>query len=735
MKPDSTDLKQNSKSQKSIPVELQKIVDARHHNPFSVLGRHTQDNVDTIRVHIPAARDVYLTDIDAQMLRLYDSPIFEWQGPSDALPENYRLEWYNHQSEQFSGYDPYSFPAQIADFDLHLFSEGRHWHAYRIFGAHKHSIDGIEGILFAVWAPNAARVSVVGEFNHWDGRYHPMRNRGGNGIWELFIPELKTGLLYKYELLSQDSNILIKTDPYAQSYELRPNTAAITTDNTPFLWQDQDWMEKRKQENWLHAPMSTYEVHLGSWRRSENGEFLNYVEMAKQLVEYVKTLGFTHIQLLPITEHPLDASWGYQSTGYFAPTSRFGSPDDFRFFVNLCHNEDIGVLLDWVPAHFPKDSFGLAEFDGSSLYEHEDPRRGEHRDWGTYIYNYGRNEVKNFLLSSALFWLEEFHIDGLRVDAVASMLYLDYSREKDDWLPNIYGGNENLEAIDFIKELNSVIHGQFPGCLAIAEESTAWPQVTRPTWLGGLGFSMKWNMGWMHDTLTYMGKDPVYRQYHHDQLTFGLLYSFNENFVLPLSHDEVVHGKGSLLNKMPGDEWQKFANLRLLYLYMFAYPGKKILFMGCEIAQHAEWNFDTQIDWPLLENPLHQGIQKLITDLNTFYKQTPELYKHEFQHQGFEWVDCLDANQSIISFKRRDGDRFVLVVLNFTPTPHQKYRLGLDIQRTYRVVFNSDSEYYGGSNVGNHDIISTEKTPWMGKPYSITLTIPPLAGVILEPID
>ena len=457
--------------------------------------------------------------------------------------------------------------------------------------------------------------------------------------------------------------------------------------------------------------------------------------MAKQLVEYVKTLGFTHIQLLPITEHPLDASWGYQSTGYFAPTSRFGSPDDFRFFVNLCHNEDIGVLLDWVPAHFPKDSFGLAEFDGSSLYEHEDPRRGEHRDWGTYIYNYGRNEVKNFLLSSALFWLEEFHIDGLRVDAVASMLYLDYSREKDDWLPNIYGGNENLEAIDFIKELNSVIHGQFPGCLAIAEESTAWPQVTRPTWLGGLGFSMKWNMGWMHDTLTYMGKDPVYRQYHHDQLTFGLLYSFNENFVLPLSHDEVVHGKGSLLNKMPGDEWQKFANLRLLYLYMFAYPGKKILFMGCEIAQHAEWNFDTQIDWPLLENPLHQGIQKLITDLNTFYKQTPELYKHEFQHQGFEWVDCLDANQSIISFKRRDGDRFVLVVLNFTPTPHQKYRLGLDIQRTYRVVFNSDSEYYGGSNVGNHDIISTEKTPWMGKPYSITLTIPPLAGVILEPID
>jgi len=735
IKPSPADLETKAPLKGVLSTELQKIVDATHHNPFSVLGRQTQDKYEIIRVHNPDAQDVYLTDIDAHMLRLDDSDIFEWRGPCKSLPERYRLEWYNRQNEQFLTYDPYSFPPQIADFDLHLFSEGRHWHAYRIFGAHKHSIDGIEGILFAIWAPNAERISVIGEFNHWDGRYHPMRNRGENGVWELFIPELETGLLYKYELLSQNGHILTKTDPYAQRYELRPNTASIITDNAPFLWQDQHWVEKRKQEDWLHTPMSIYEVHLGSWRRHENGDFLNYVDAAKQLVKYAKNLGFTHIQLLPITEHPLDASWGYQSTGYFAPTSRFGSPDEFRFLVNLCHAEDIGVLLDWVPAHFPKDSFGLAEFDGSSLYEHEDPRRGEHRDWGTYIFNYGRNEVKNFLLSSALYWLEEFHIDGLRVDAVASMLYLDYSREQDDWIPNIYGGNENLEAIDFVKELNSVIHGQFPGCLVIAEESTAWPQVTRPTWLGGLGFSMKWNMGWMHDTLTYVEKDPVYRQYHHDQLTFGFLYSFTENFVLPLSHDEVVHGKGSLLNKMPGDEWQKFANLRLLYLYMYAYPGKKILFMGGEFAQHTEWDFDAQIDWQLLEKPLHQGVQKLITDLNIYYKQTPELYKHEFQHQGFEWIDCLDANQSIISFKRRDGDRFIIVVLNFTPTPHQNYRIGMDTKHSYRVVLNSDSEYYGGSNVGDSGLIPTETKPWMNKPYSFTLTIPPLAGVILEPTD
>jgi 1,4-alpha-glucan branching enzyme len=597
-----------------------------------------------------------------------------------------------------------------------------------------HSADGIEGVLFAVWAPNAGRVSVIGDFNLWDGRCHPMRNLGSSGIWELFIPGLAIGCLYKFEILNRQSNeVLIKTDPYGQQFEFRPKTASIVVNEKGYAWQDHQWMSRRSaSRDWLHEPMSIYEVHLGSWKRDPRGNFLNYRELAVQLIDYVKEMGFTHIELLPVTEHPLDASWGYQTTGYFAPTSRYGTPDDFRYFIDTCHQNNIGVILDWVPAHFPKDYFALARFDGSALYEHEDPRKGEHRDWGTLIYNYGRNEVKNFLLSSAIFWLEEFHLDGLRVDAVASMLYLDYSRGPDDWIPNIYGGNENLEAIDFLKELNTVTHDQHPGTVIMAEESTSWPQVTRPTWTGGLGFSMKWNMGWMHDTLAYMSQEPIHRQYHHDQLTFGMLYAFTENFTLPFSHDEVVHGKGSLVNKMPGDEWQRFANLRLLYTYMYTYPGKKLLFMGCEFGQGTEWNFNRALDWYVLDYAHHRGVQKLVKDLNTLYKDHPALYAHDFDHHGFEWIDCHDVQQSIISYRRKSDHEELYIILNFTPVVREHYRIGVPQAGTYSEIFNSDSTYYDGSNVGNGQVTS-EPVAWMNQPHSISLTLPPLGAIILKP--
>jgi len=613
-----------------------------------------------------------------------------------------------------------------------LFAQGKHWHIYQKMGAHLHTVDDIAGVLFTVWAPNAGRVSVIGDFNRWDGRSNPMRSLGGCGIWELFIPGLEAGCLYKFELLNRQNNeVLSKTDPYGQAFELRPDTAAIVVQETSYPWQDDGWMAHRSGHDWLHEPMSIYEVHLGSWRRGPLGNFLNYRELADQLVGYVKEMGFTHIELMPITEHPLDASWGYQTTGYFAPTSRFGTPDDFRYFMDTLHRNHIGVILDWVPAHFPKDSFGLARFDGSALYEHEDPRKGEHRDWGTLIYNYGRNEVRNFLLSSAIFWMQEFHIDGLRVDAVASMLYLDYSREEGDWVPNIYGGNENLEAIDFFRELNTVTHQQFPGTVMMAEESTAWPQVTRPTWVGGLGFSMKWNMGWMNDILAYMHEDPIHRRFHHDQLTFGMLYAFTENFTLPFSHDEVVHGKGSMVNKMPGDEWQRFANLRLLYTMMFTYPGKKLLFMGCEFGQGSQWDFNQTLDWYVLEYPLHQGVQALVKDLNTLYQAQPPLYALDFVHQGFEWIDCHDVQQSVISYRRKDGDQELVIVLSFTPMVRENYRIGVPEAGSYHEVFNSDAGQYAGSNVVNGEVAS-EAIPWMNLPHSVSLTLPPLGGIILK---
>ncbi len=715
-----------------IPPEVQRVLDARHHDPFAVLGRHPLDGQTVVRALLPRAVEAWVVEAsDAPMRRLDDTDLFQWQG--DSLPDRpYRIRWSDGHGHEQVAYDPYAFAPQTPDFDVHLFNEGRHWHAYRIMGAHSHTVDDVEGVRFAVWAPGAERVSVVGDFNRWDGRVHPMRVRGGSGIWELFIPGLEPGCLYKYEIRNRDTGeILIKTDPYGQQFELRPRTAGVVPAPDRYDWGDSDWLAARHGDQWLHHAMSIYEVHLGSWKRGPEGEFLGYRELAHALVDYVKAMGFTHIELLPITEHPFDASWGYQTTGYYAPTSRFGTPDEFRYFVDHCHENGIGVLLDWAPGHFPKDRHALARFDGSALYEHEDPRKGEHREWGTLIFNYGRNEVRNFLVSSALYWVEEFHIDGLRVDAVASMLYLDYSREAGEWEPNRYGGNENLEAIDFIRELNNVVQGQHPGALIVAEESTSWPQVTRPTWLGGLGFSMKWNMGWMHDTLEYFGKDPIHRHFHHDQLTFGLLYAFTENFVLPFSHDEVVHGKRSLLYRMPGDEWQRFANLRLLYTYMWAYPGKKLLFMGSEFGQGDEWDAASQLDWYLLDFPLHQGIGALVSDLNRLYREVPALHRLDFDWPGFEWIDCHDAAQSVLSFLRRADDDLVIVALNFTPVPREGYRIGVPRPGTYQVLLNSDSEHYGGSNVGN-PAAHSEDIPWMGHPHSIVLTLPPLGGLILS---
>ncbi len=721
---------------KKSPVqeELSRITEARHHDPFSVLGFDREHQL--IRVYLPYAEQVNLILDDqhkAPFKRLPDSDFFEWKGDIDQLGDHYQLNWIDKSGYEHNHYDPYCFEPQISEFDLHLFSEGKLLQCYNILGAHEKEVDGIKGILFATWAPNAERVSVIGDFNQWDGRTNPMRVRGGSGVWELFIPGLQAGSLYKYEILNRHTGELLeKIDPYARQFEQRPATASMTTARHTWQWQDQDWIKNRQEDRWLHSPMSIYEMHLGSWQRDDEGHFLNYREIAHRLVDYLGPLGFTHIELMPVTEHPLDASWGYQATGYFAPTSRFGSIDDFKYFVDYCHQHGFGILVDWVPAHFPKDAHGLARYDGSALYEHEDPRLGEHQDWGTLIYNFGRNEVKNFLFASALFWMDEFHIDGLRVDAVASMLYLDYSREDGQWLTNKYGGNENLEAIDFLKELNHLTYVEYPGTVVIAEESTSWPQVTRPGWLGGLGFTMKWNMGWMHDILNYMQKDPVYRYYHHDQLTFGLLYSFTENFLLPFSHDEVVHGKGSMLEKMPGDDWQKFANLRLLYTFMFAYPGKKLLFMGCEFGQRREWDFNGQLSWNELDSPYHCGVKDLVAQLNKLYTEVPALYYYDFDAKGFDWVDCHDSAQSVLIFQRNGPDDSVIIALNFTPIVRENYRIGVPFGGHYEEILNSDSSCYNGSNTGNDDPIVSEPVPWMGRDHSISITLPPLAGLIIK---
>ena len=716
-----------------ISADIQRLLESRHHDPFALLGKHKYSNEVLIRAFIPGAAWVRIAENGASLQRMGETDLFAWHGPENQVPDRYRLIWRDSHGAEHVAHDPYCFPPQISEFDLHLFGEGKHWHIYRVLGAHKHQADGIPGVRFAIWAPSAERVSVVGDFNNWDGRCHPMRVLGGSGVWEIFIPGLGIGQPYKYELRTRQGDIQLKTDPYGQHFELRPaNASRVPPPTRAYGWQDTAWMGQRHEFDWQKQAISIYEVHLGSWKRDEHGNFMGYRQLAEELVDHVKRTGFTHIELLPVTEHPLDASWGYQTTGYFAPTSRFGEPDDFRFFVDYCHQHHIGVLLDWAPAHFPKDAHGLAVFDGTALYEHSDPRRGEHHDWGTLIYNYGRNEVRNFLLSSAIYWLEEFHIDGLRVDAVASMLYHDYSRPPSEWIPNVYGGRENLEAVAFLRELNTITHAEHPGTMMIAEESTAWPGVSRPVDADGLGFSMKWNMGWMHDSLRYMSHDPIHRKYHHNDLTFGLLYAFTENFMLPFSHDEVVHGKQSMLYKQPGDDWQRFANLRLLYTFMFTFPGKKLLFMGNEIAQGREWDVNTSIEWNLLEHNCHRGMLALVSDLNHLYREKSELHRFDFSARGFEWIDCNASDDSVLSFLRKDENSCVVVVLNFVPVPRHDYCVGVPASGSYRELLNSDSGYYDGSDVGNSGQIMSAPESCNGRPHSLRLTLPPLGGVILQ---
>jgi len=718
----------------SLDPELLHLVEARHHDPFKVLGKHINGSECQILVHLPGAAHVTLYPSGKPLQRIVGTDLFSWTGAAESIDTPYQIEWEDSLGNRIRQYDPYCFPPQLTSDDLEPFGRGRHWHAYRFMGAHPMTRNGVEGTRFVVWAPNAERVSVVGPFNHWDGRRHPMSKHGLSGVWELFLPQINPGELYKFEIRNAQSGmIFLKADPYAQQSELRPNTASVIADGSHHSWEDLDWMQSRGQ--WEHAPMSIYEVHLGSWKRSDGDRFLSYTELADELIPYVQRMGYTHIELLPITEFPFDGSWGYQTTGYFSPTRRFGTPNELRIFIDRCHQAGIGVLLDWVPGHFPRDAHSLAWFDGTALYEYADWRRGEHKEWGTLVFNYARYEIKSFLISSAMYWLGEFHIDGLRVDAVASMLCLDYNRKDGEWLPNQFGGREHIEAIDFIRELNIATHGEYPGTIMIAEESTAWPLVTRPTYVGGLGFTLKWNMGWMHDTLEYMRNDPVLRSYHHDKLTFGLLYIYHENFTLPFSHDEVVHGKGSMIGKMPGDDWQRFANLRLLYTYMWTYPGKKLLFMGCEFGQYREWSEDRSLDWHLLEHAPHQGLQKIVADLNHIYKKEPALHHLEFSADGFEWIDCHDTQQSVISYIRQSKAQhhaeWLVVILNFTPVVRHHYRIGVPLPGCYSEVLNSDASAYGGSGVLNGEIHS-EPVPWMGREHSLVLTLPPLGGLILR---
>jgi 1,4-alpha-glucan branching enzyme len=625
----------------------------------------------------------------------------------------------------------------LSDYDLYLFNEGSHVRMFQKMGAHVTQVDGVTGVYFAVWAPNADAVSVIGEFNHWNPESTAMHSRASSGIWEAFVPGLEQGSMYKYSIKPRFSAQRIeKADPYGFAAEVRPRTASMVWDISRYRWQDADWLARRSERQAFDAPISIYEVHLGSWKRvpATNG-FLTYRDLAYELAEYCQNLGYTHVELLPVSEHPFDPSWGYQTVGYYAPTSRFGSPDDFKAFVDILHQAGIGVLLDWVPAHFPNDPHGLSYFDGSALYEHADPRQGEHPDWGTKIFNYGRHEVRSFLLSNALFWIEEYHIDGLRVDAVASMLYLDYSREAGEWVPNQYGGRENLEAISFLQRMNEVVHTECPGVLTVAEESTAWPLVSRPPYMGGLGFSLKWNMGWMHDTLEYVTKEPVHRRWHHHDLTFSLLYAFHENFVLPLSHDEVVHGKGSLLNKIPGDGWQRFATLRLLYAYMFGHPGKKLLFMGCDFGQGDEWTEARSLDWHLLQYPLQGGLHRCVSDLHRVYRSEPALFQVDFNWQGFDWLESHDNENSVFAFLRRGvaPDDVVVVVSNWTPVPRYGYRVGVPTGGPWREIFNTDSSLYAGGNIGNNGLVWADDQPWAGRPHSLNLTIPPLGAVYLKP--
>ncbi len=722
------------RAEESLPPGLRAVLRGESHDPFEWLGPHAVPEGECVRALLPQAERAWLEG-QGEMQRVEGTDLFEYLLPptrAAALPAHPALLWEEKgDGSRHRQLSPYSFDPLLGDEDLYYFGEGRHHHAYRMLGAQPCEVDGIAGVRFAVWAPGARRVSVVGDFNAWHGLRHMMRVRGNSGVWELFVPGLGEGDLYKFEILGPAGQLVLKTDPYARRMMLRPDTACRVAALEGYDWGDDVWMARRSQWDWQHAPMSIYELHLGSWQRAPDGGFLGYRAIAERLVPYVRELGYTHVELMPVMEHPLDESWGYQVTGYYAPTARFGGPDDLRHLIDALHQAGIGVILDWVPGHFPRDEFALARFLGEPLYEHPDPRRGEHRDWGTLIFDYGRNEVRNFLLSNAVYWLEEFHADGLRVDAVASMLYLDYSRNDGEWLPNVHGGRENLEAIAFLQEMNQVVHARFPGALTIAEESTAWPQVSRPVEMGGLGFSMKWNMGWMNDTLSYFQHDPVHRRYHHHKLTFGQLYAYSENFVLPLSHDEVVHMKRSLLDKMPGDWWQKFANLRLLLCWQITHPGKKLLFMGGEFGQWVEWSEAGQLDWSLLQYDTHRGLQRMVGDLNRLYREHPALHAHDFEQQGFAWLDCEDEAQSVLAFVRQAAEQRLVCVMNFTPVPRPGYRLPMPRAGRYRVIFNSDSVHYGGSDQGG---VAVEAEPGerSGWPASAALLLPPLAMLILE---
>jgi 1,4-alpha-glucan branching enzyme len=725
------------------PDAIHAIVAGRHGDPFAVLGPHPSgDGMLVVRAFLPGAREVIALPeggVPQPLKPVHPDGLWEGTLPG-RLPFAYRLRVAWGEGAALDLDDPYRFPPTLSDYDLHLLGEGTHYRLYDKLGAHRAQLEGVEGVIFGVWAPNARRVSVVGDWNQWDGRRHPMRLHPGNGVWELFVPGVAEGARYKFEIVGPSGDLqALKADPLAFAFEPEtPRTASVVHDLAGYRWGDADWMEARQRRSAVETPMAVYEVHLGSWRRvpEEGGRFLGYRELGEQLGDYASAMGFTHVELLPVTEHPFYASWGYQTIGYYAPTRRYGTPQDFMAFVDALHQRGVGVILDWVPAHFPRDAHGLAYFDGTHLYEHADPREREHPDWGTRVFNFGRREVANFLIANALFWLERYHVDALRVDAVASMIYRDYSRKPGQWIPNIYGGRENLEAIGFLKQLNEVVYGAHPGAMTIAEESTAWPQVSRPTWLGGLGFGFKWNMGWMHDVLDYMRHEPVHRKYHHSQLTFGLLYAWTENFVLPLSHDEVVHGKGSLLGRMPGDDWQRFANLRLLYGFMWAYPGKKLLFMGGEFGQSGEWTHDGSLDWHLLDaGPYHRGLKTLVADLNRRYQRLPALHELDTEAAGFQWMDCSDWAQSILAFVRRAKDPadLVLCVCNFTPVPRHAYRVGVPQPGFYREEMNTDGALYGGGDVGNAGGVPSEPVPWHGQPHSVLLTLPPLGAIWLRP--
>ncbi len=745
------------------PEQVNQIVYNLHHDPFEVLGCHPLDSNNSpqkwvVRAYLPKAQAAWVlcpTERQEYEMRSVHHPNFFECIIETSQLNNYQLRVKEGEHERVI-YDPYAFPSpNLTEFDLHLFAEGNHHRIYEKLGAHPAEVNGVKGVYFALWAPNARNVSILGDFNHWDGRQHQMRKRLNNA-WELFIPGIGVGTHYKYEVKNWEGHIYEKSDPYGFYQEVRPKTASIVADLDTYQWQDADWIEKRRNSDPLSQPISVYEVHLGSWLHASseektpvlNGEldpvqvsewntgarFLSYYELADKLIAYVKDLGYTHVELLPIAEHPFDGSWGYQVTGYYAPTSRYGRPEDFMYFVDKCHENGIGVIVDWVPGHFPKDGHGLAFFDGTHLYEHADPREGEHKEWGTLVFNYGRNEVRNFLVANVLFWFDKYHIDGIRVDAVASMLYRDYLRKDGEWIANQYGGRENLEAADFLRQVNSVLYGYFPGVLSIAEESTSWPMVSWPTYVGGLGFNLKWNMGWMHDMLDYFGIDPWFRQFHQNNVTFSMWYHHSENYMLALSHDEVVHGKSNMMGKMPGDEWQKYANVRALFSYMFTHPGKKTMFMSMEFGQWSEWNVWGDLEWHLLQYQPHQELKRFFTELNALYKSEPALYDRDFEEEGFQWIDCSDNRHSVVSFIRRSKDpkEFVITVCNFTPQPHSHYRIGVPEEGFYTELFNSDAKKYGGSNMGNLGGKWTDEWSFHGLPYSLDLCLPPLGVLILK---